>query len=418
MNATPETSYIKTKLSIVMFLQFFIWGSWYTTVSLFMLENGMGDHRFYAYTAGPLGAIFAPFFVGLIADRFFNTEKVLSVLFLLCGASMLYLPNIAGEGKGADFNNIILLHMLFYMPTLGLTASYSFKLLKNSAKEFPLIRLWGTVGWIAVAFIISFLDAEKTSVQFYLGGTAGILLGLFCLVLPKTPAPLKGQPIDVKSLIFWDAWKQLKSTSFLVFILGSFAVCLSLAAYYASVQQQLDGMKIDNISMVKSFGQIVEIGCFFIMPFFFVRFGVKKMLLIGIAAWALRYALFAFGASQGSVLLVIIGILLHGICYDFFFVTGQVYVDRETPKEIRNQAQGMLIFFTQGLGLYCGALLTQELATRAFGDKSSTAAENIPLWADFWYPLSILTFIVLVAFAILFRPQNDKISNEEAQALH
>ena len=435
---------VMPKLSILMFIQFFIWGTWYLSVSLFMYDNEMGDVRYYAYTAGPLGAIIAPFFTGLIADRFFNTEKVLAFLFLLGGAFMLLLPVVGGldgtaiatQGdlvtgmqvdflgrswvKGELFNWIILAHMLCYMPTLGLTASLSFHHMPKGSTQFPMVRLWGTIGWIVAGFTIAFalrttdaagevLKGELRPEQFQLGGIASILLGLFCFTLPKTPAPKKGQAVDWGTLFLVDAWKQLLRPSFAVFMVGSFLVCIPLAAYYASLQQQMEAMEFSNIAAWKNVGTFLEAGMMFLMPFFFRRLGVRWMIIIGIAAWALRYVLFSMGASPDGFWLVVGGIALHGFCYDFFFVTGQVYADQATSADVRGQVQSMLIFFTQGLGLFFGALAANNLAGRAFGDVPSNTAASLPMWPDFWNPLAWFAAGLVVVFILFFRPDRSDV---------
>jgi len=435
---------VMPKLSILMFIQFFIWGTWYLSVSLFMYDNEMGDVRYYAYTAGPLGAIIAPFFTGLIADRFFNTEKVLAFLFLLGGAFMLLLPVVGGldgtaiatQGdlvtgmqvdflgrswvKGELFNWIILAHMLCYMPTLGLTASLSFHHMPKGSTQFPMVRLWGTIGWIVAGFTIAFalrttdaagevLKGELRPEQFQLGGIASILLGLFCFTLPKTPAPKKGQAVDWGTLFLVDAWKQLLRPSFAIFMIGSFLVCIPLAAYYASLQQQMEAMEFSNIAAWKNVGTFLEAGMMFLMPFFFRRLGVRWMIIIGIAAWALRYVLFSMGASPDGFWLVVGGIALHGFCYDFFFVTGQVYADQATSADVRGQVQSMLIFFTQGLGLFFGALAANNLAGRAFGDVPSNTAASLPMWPDFWNPLAWFAAGLVVLFILFFRPDRSDV---------
>ncbi|MBJ02111.1 MAG: MFS transporter [Planctomycetes bacterium] len=441
MQTQASSRSVMVRLSILMFLQFWIWGSWYISVSLYMMENGMGDVRYYAYTAGPLAAIIAPFFTGLFADRFFNTEKVLAGLFLLGGGFMLLLPWVGGlDGtvvaesasgiatamevevfgmtfnKGELFNWTILAHMLCYMPTLALTASLSFHHLPKGSTQFPLVRLWGTVGWIAAGFFLAFafkktlaggeiLGGELQASQFFLGGGASVLLGLFCLALPKTPAPLKGKALDVRTLLFADAWRQLRRSTFAVFMIGSFLVCIPLAAYYASLQQQMEAMGFTNIAAWKNTGTFLEAGMMFLMPWFFRKLGVRWMIIAGIGAWALRYVLFSLGASPDGFWLVVGGIALHGICYDFFFVTGQVFVDQATPREIRAQAQSMTVFFTQGLGLFVGAIVANELAARAFGDVASNTPASLELWPQVWWPLCAMAVILAVLFVFAFRPE-------------
>jgi len=404
----------------------------------------MGEVRYFAYTACPLGAIIAPFLTGLIADRFFNTERVLGVLFLLAGFFMLFLPVIgAMEGvavawqeaggekivtaeqivlfgktfvKGELFNWIILAHALCFMPTLGLTASLSFHHLKEGDQQFPLIRLWGTIGWIVAGFVLAFgfdsvvhngvttqIEAGTRAIQFYLGGAASVFLGLYCFSLPKTPAPKKGKKVNIADLLFTDIWAQFKKVSFFVFIFCSLLISIPLAAYYASLQQQMTAMGMIHITAWKNIGTFFEAGLMFAMPFLFRRLGIKKMVAIGILAWVVRYVLFALGASPEGVALVVGGIALHGLCYDFFFVTGQVYVDKVTPADIRGQAQSMNIFATQGVGLLIGANVTAILAKRVFGDVASVSPESLHLWPDLWYPMAAMAAVVLVIFLIAFK---------------
>ena len=405
-DTSQNTSHVK-QLSIMMFLQFFIWGAWYTSIGLFMTEQGMQKEIGWVYTAGPLGAIIAPFFIGLIADKFINTEKVLFALFTLASISMFVLPSQVDANNPTAFNTWILLHMLCYMPTLALTASMSFAHLKNGVKQFPIVRVWGTIGWIAAGLLVSFLDAETTKTQFQLAGGASLLLGIFCLFLPKTPAPLKGKPINFNDLIFKDAWSLMKKPSFAVFIISSFLICIPLAAYYAYLQHQMAAMGIENVAAAKTLGQGSEIIFMLLMPLLFRKLGVKKMIAIGVFAWALRYALFAFGASEQLTMMIYAGIFLHGICYDFFFVTGQIYVDQASPKKLHAQAQSLNVFWTQGLGLLIGAQVAAKLINTSFGDKKATDAANLSLWPSFWWPLAIMAGVILVIFLLAFKHKDD-----------
>jgi len=439
-----------------MFLQFFVWGAWYLSVSNYMYAHGMGQGMYYAYAAGPLAAVISPFITGMIADRFFNTERILGILFLLAGVFMLLLPAVgAMQGTATDtavsdgrtvvlaetvrvvgmemskvtlFNGLILCHMLCYMPTLGLTASLSFHHLARGDQQFPLVRLWGTIGWIVAGFILAFgftqvvggekIPAGTRAVQFVLGGGASVLLGFYSFFLPCTPPPKAGHPIDLRDMLFLDAWAQFKSTSFLVFMICSFLVCIPLAAYYASLQQQMDAMKFVYITAWKNVGTFVEAGMMFAMPWFFRRLGIKYVIAIGILAWVLRYICFALGAGTGTtaMALVVVGIALHGFCYDFFFVSGQVYVDQSTPPQVRGQCQGMNIFFTQGIGMVIGNMVAQSLQGRAFVKTVQTAAgatelvkvapnsvESLALWPKLWWPLCGMAAVILVIFLVAFR---------------
>lgn len=400
------------RLSGLMFLQFFIWGAWYLSVSIYMTAHGMEKGCYWAYTAGPIAAIVTPVLTGLLVDRYFNSERMLSVLFLLAGLCMLALPGIAAGSyadKSAVFNWVILAHMLCYMPTLGLTASLSFHHLPKGGVEFPRVRLWGTIGWIVAGFTLAmaFTDGAKKDIQFYLAGGACVLLAIYCLTLPATPAPKKGQPVDVRSLLFMDAWGQMAKPSFLVFIVSSFLVCIPLAAYYASLQLQVTAMQVKGNTAWQNIGTFMEAGMMFAMPFFLRRLGVKKMISIGIVAWIGRYLLFAAGASTAGYAwpLVVLGIALHGFCYDFFFVTGQIYVDNATPENIRGQCQGMNIFFTQGLGLFLGAKVAGALVKSAFHGVSQADPASLPYWPHLWLPLAGLAAVVLVVFLVAFKDE-------------
>ena len=381
----------------MMFLQFFIWGSWYTSVSNFMAENGMKDDIHWVFTAGPLGAILAPFFIGLIADRFFNTEKVLAVLFFFSGIFLFVLPEFVDGGSSA-INTCIFIHMLFFMPTLALTASLSFSHLESAEKEFPAVRVLGTIGWIVAGLVISALSADKSATQFLVAGTAAIALGIFCFFLPKTPAPLKGKKIQIKDLFFLDVWKYLKDRSFFFFTLCSTLVCIPLAAYYAYSQLQLGQLGVSGVAATKTLGQGSEIVFMLLMPFFFRKLGIKKIIAIGILAWAARYLLFALSLDESQINLFYLGLLLHGICYDFFFVAGQVYVDNFTEKKVRAQAQAFIVFFTQGVGLFFGAIIAGK-----FFNDANPSVKNMEGWADFWYPLMYISLVVLVVFVISFK---------------
>ncbi len=436
------------RLAVMMFLQFFIWGAWYLSVSMYMYAHGMGQVRYYAYTAGPLAAVISPFITGMIADRFFNTERILGILFLLAGVAMLLMPAVGamqGEAvafqesngqqivvaetirilgltasKGNLFNALIFCHMLCFMPTLGLTASLSFHHLAKGDQQFPLVRLWGTIGWIVAGFILAFgftrivdgkaIEAGTRAVQFVLGGSAAVLLGLYSFTLPRTPPPKRGHGVNLRDLLFLDAWAQLKSPSFAVFIVCSLLVCIPLAAYYASLQQQMLAMGMNHITAWKNVGTFFEAGMMFAMPWFFRKLGIKYVIAVGILAWVLRYACFALGAATGTTAtaLVIVGIALHGFCYDFFFVSGQVYVDQSTPPQVRGQCQGMNIFCTQGVGMVIGAMVAQKLERNAFGSVASISPESLALWPKLWWPLCAMAAGILVIFLLAFRTPPNK----------
>src|SRR5262245_46710151 len=311
----------------MMFLQFFIWGAWYTTIGVYMTNHGMGDVTYWPYTVNPIAAIVAPFFLGLIADRYFATEKVLGTLHVLGGVVMFTVPQATGNPK--LFILLLLLYNLCYMPTLGLANSLAFHHIEAQEKQFPLIRVFGTIGWIVAGLFISFVlgpvlgvEAEKTVWPVYTTAAASVLLGLYAFTLPHTPPRGAGQPVSVRSILGLDALKQLGDRSFYIFIAASFLLCIPLAAYYNFTQIFLADAGVKRIAATQTWGQISETGFMLLMPLMFARLGVKKMLMIGMAAWALRYALFAIAAPSSIFPLIMIGVLLHVVCYDFLFVTG------------------------------------------------------------------------------------------------
>ncbi len=396
------------QLSVMMFLQFFVWGAWYVSMTGFINKQEMSDLTGAAYMVGPIAAIASPFFLGMVADRFFSSKHVLSILLLISGLVMFVAPGSAkpfegttAQAFGHPFILLLLVHMLCYMPTLGLSSSVALHSMSNPEKQFPIIRVWGTIGWIVGNIAVSFLPGKDASAsQFYLTGGAAILLGVFALILPKTPPPLKGQRVRVAEILGFDSFRLMKKRSYLVFVLCSFLICIPLAAYYQQARNfaEATGSLINGSAVfAMSLGQMSEIFFMLVMPLFFVRLGVKWMLAMGMLAWVVRYALFAGGAEDHIKWMVFGGIILHGICYDFFFVTGQIYVDRVAGPKIRSQAQGFYVLITQGLGMLIGAQLIQILAKRSVTDAGTTD------WKTLWIYPAAFALVVLIIFVLLFR---------------
>lgn len=487
------------RLSTMMFLQFFAWGAWFATMGAALDVAGIGSLTGDAYASAPIAAIFAPLFLGLIADRLFNSERVMGVLMLvggglLVGAAMLgssamatnqqiielKKTDVAGVGEGDDAvvadNSavgevkvssselvqleevqqrtgkymvwLILAHLLCYMPTLGLGNTIAFTH-TPSQEDFPKIRVWGTIGWIAAGLGVGFLGWSNSLNIFWLGAASSILLGLFCFTLPKTPPPMKGKPMDIRSVLMVDAFKLLADVNFLIFALCSTLICIPLAYYYGSTATFLNQTGFEQAAATMTIGQMSEIAFMLLIPFFFRRLGLKMMILIGMGCWVIRYALFAYGASQLNTAALLLAVALHGICYDFFFVTGFMYTDQKAPKAIRGQAQGLLVFLTQGVGMFfgyrimaAGDFMGQSLAftINGFGEpvKSDAYVTNLKeargenavsfgesltrmvtrdipegvdqallsdtmkQWHDFWLFPSIMAAGVLVLFAVAF----------------
>lgn len=374
--------YVGPRLALMMFLQFFVWGSWYSTVSNYLLARDLGDDIAWAFTVGPIAAILAPFFLGMVADRFFATERVLAVMHFLGGIALVAAPAVIGLWDGEGWSSPIIvflfLHMLFYMPTLGLINTLAFHNLTNREKQFPMIRVFGTIGWIVAGLVVSWwLKADRAETPFYVAGGAGALLGLYSLTLPHTPPPAKGKAVSARDILGLEALTLLRRPAFFIFIVSSFLVTIPLAAYFPFTPIFASDAGFKDPAAWMTIGQMWEVLFMIVMPFFFVRLGVKWMLVVGILAWVIRYGLFAGAAVSGTWWMIIVGISLHGICYDFFFVTGQIYVDRVAPVRLRGQAQGFLILVTLGLGLLIGAqvsgALVKHYKSENFGELDAQA---------------------------------------------
>jgi nucleoside transporter len=404
---------IRTRLSVMMFLQFFIWGAWYTMIGVYMAKVGMERLTFWPFTVNPLAAIVAPFFVGLVADRFFATERVFGLLHLIGGLILFAVPSTS-KNPGL-FIGLLLLYNLCYMPTLGLSSSLGFHHIPDQEKDFPKIRVWGTIGWIIAGLFIDYvlvrfangLKAEETALPIYAAAVASLVLAAFSLTLPHTPAPARGQQVSARSIIGLDAFKQLGSTSFYVFIASALLICIPLAAYYNFTQLYLVGAKVRNITATQSLGQMSEMLFMLAMPLMFARWGVKKMLIAGMAAWVLRYALFAAAAPSAIYWMIALGILLHGICYDFFFVTGMIYVDKKSTPAIRGQAQGFFVFVTYGVGMLIGAYVAGNLVYNRF--LGTAPALTLDQWRSFWILPSAFAAVILIFFALAFHDREAEV---------
>jgi nucleoside transporter len=398
---------IRIQLSAMMFFQFFIWGGWFVTMGTYLGRNiGANDVQIgAAYGTQALGAIIAPFIIGLIADKFFAAQKILGALHLL-GAGLLYY--LSTLGNFTSFYPVLLFYMILYMPTLALVNSVSFKQINDPEKEFSFIRVWGTIGWIAAGLIIGWLAWEKNNTlvnTFRLTALISGILGLFSFTLPDTPPPKKGTKTSFGEIIGSDAIQLLKNKNFLIFFISSLLICIPLAFYYQLANVFLNELNVSSAAAKMSLGQFSEMIFMFLMPFLFVRFGVKKMLLFGMAAWAIRYFLFGFGNAESGMWMLYLGILLHGICYDFFFVTGQIYTDKIAGEKIRASAQGMITLATYGVGMLIGFWFAGFIA-----DKN--LANGVHDWKNIWLIPAGVAILVMLIFILFFKedkkPVNEK----------
>jgi nucleoside transporter len=391
----------KIRLSIMMFLQFFIWGAWYATGGNYMNSHGMSGVIFLAYTASSIGSIVSPFFLGMIADRFFPIQKLLGVMHVLSGIFVFSAPFFAeGEYRSVPlFLGFLLLHMLCYMPTVNLSAATAFHILDNREKQFPVIRLFGTLGWICAGILVSkLLHADDTAMPMRISGIGGVIMGLYSFSLPAVPPTGAARTLSWRDIIGADAFARLRSGTFIVFIIGLLLISLPFAIYFPYVPVFLQKAGISNPGFKMTFGQMSEIVFLLVLPWFFARFGLKWVLLSGMLAWATRYALFALAAPHAISWMIIIGILIHGCCYDFVYVAGQVYIDKKASREIRAQSQGLFVMVSYGLGQGLGALGAGWMFNRIMMHGTS-----LDQWQIFWIiPLAFAT-LVSVLFVFGFK---------------
>jgi nucleoside transporter len=422
---------VRGRLSVMMFLQFFIWGAWFVTLGTYLgqgLKLG-GDAIGSAYSTMPWGAIVAPFLVGMIADRFFPAQIVLGICHLL-GAGLLYYASTVTDPAVLFW--VLLGYAMTYSPTLALVNAISFNQMTSPQKQFPAIRVFGTLGWIVAGLAVGWMGVEQTATPMKIAAGCAALMGLFSFALPHTPPKSLGHKVTVSDVLGLDALKLMKDPSFAIFVIGSLLVCIPLSFYYSFTNLFLNEMGVSNAAGKQTMGQMSEVFFMLVMPFFFVRLGVKKMLLFGMLAWAVRYVLFAFGNPGPLVALYYGGILLHGICYDFFFVTGQIYVDKTAPKKIQASAQGFIGVVTYGIGMVIGAkvagLVVQHFQEKAkasaglLGQAAELIQGKLPekalaeQWQNIWIVPAIMAGVVILLFAIFFREPKETVNEGEGTA--
>lgn len=412
-------STIKIRLGTMMFLQFFIWGGWFVTLGTFLSQNlgADGPQTGMAFSTQSWGAIIAPFFIGLIADRFFNAERILAVLHLI-GAVLMYL--MAQATDFAAFYPLVLGYMLAYMPTLALVNSVSFGQMQQPEREFGQIRVWGTIGWIAAGLVISYLfgwDAAEAIAAgalqntFLMCAAASLALGLYSFTLPATPPAARGSQVKLGELLGLDALKLLKDRNFALFFVSSILICIPLAFYYQNANPFLTAVGVENATGKMTLGQVSEVAFMLALPLFLNRFGIRWTLILGMAAWVLRYVLFAYGDAGSGMALLLVGIALHGICYDFFFVSGQIYTNSKAGPAYKSAAQGLITLATYGIGMLIGFSVAGQV-TQAY-----TMAAGAD-WTQIWLFPAGFAAVVLVLFALIFKNETLAVSAEKQGERH
>lgn len=391
----PKTMII---LSFMMFLQYYIWGSWYVTMGTFMTEilGSTGIQIGAAYSALAIATMISPFFIGMIADRFFAAQRVMGVLHIIGGVLLFLASRVQ---TNAPFYWVIMAYSLAYMPTIALSNSVAFRQMTDPGKQFPWVRVFGTIGWVVSGFMIALLGIEKTPLTFYMAAVVSVALGLFSFTLPNTPPQAK-EPSSAKSVLGIDAFILFKDKPYLIFFIAAIFVCIPLSFYFGFANLYLNQSGMQNAAGKMVMGQISEALFILAIPFLFNRIGVKKMLLIGMTAWLLRYLCFAYGNMGPHIWMLYTGIILHGVCYDFFFVTGYMYTEKKSNERIKNAAQGLFTFVTYGLGMFIGTWFSGFVTTYYTVDSAYQ-------WRSIWFVPAYIAVAVLICFIFFFREKRE-----------
>jgi nucleoside transporter len=403
---------VSARLAVMMFLNYVIWGAWYVTLDTYLTATlkFSGTQAGAVFGTVALACMISPFFVGMIADRFFSTERVLCAIHLI-GAGLLFLVSRATSFAGVWW--LLFAYCLCYFPTIALTNSLTLRQVKNAGNEFPLIRVFATIGWIAIGVTVGHMGVERSNTPFLLAAAASLVMSAFSLMLPHTPPTDQGKPVTIRTVLGLDALVMLKRPSFLIFVVASVLACIPLTFYFSFTNAYLNEVGVQNAAGKMTLGQVSEVGAMLLMPLIFRKFTLKAILLGGLLAWSVRYVLLAYGDTGSLVWMFYLAILLHGICFDCFFMTGQLYTDQEAPPNLRSSAQGLLAFLTYGVGMYIGS----RLSGVALDYFTTGAGVNVHHnWSSFWLSSATGAFAIFLLVALFFHT-GGKIRAKEPEAV-
>lgn len=395
--SSSYTSTVRAQLSFMMLLEYFIWGAWYVTLGTYMTQylNASGTQIGAAYGALAIATIISPFFVGLIADKYFAAQRIMGVLHLVGAALLFFATQITDNTM---FYWLVLIYSMLYMPTIALSNNIAFAQMSDPGKQFPWIRVFGTLGWIIAGLLISFLgfDKENSIMTFRMAAISSALLGLFSFILPNTPPKGKSSDTSASSVLGLDAFVLFKNRSYLIFFISAILICIPLSFYYGFANVFLNAIGVENAAFTMTYGQVSEAVFIIAIPFLFNKIGVKNMLLMGILAWLLRYICFAFGNVDSGMWMIYAGIILHGICYDFFFVTGYMYTEKKAGEKIKNAAQGLFTLASYGIGMVIGTYFSGIVV-------DAYSVNNTPDWNSIWMVPAYISVGVLIFFLLFFK---------------
>ena len=403
---------VSARLSLMMFLNYVIWGAWYVTLDTYLTAtlHFSGTQAGSVFGTTALASMISPFFVGLVADRLFAMERVLSGLHLI-GAVLLFMVSRA-TSFGSVYT-LMLLYCLCYFPTIALTNSLTLRQVSNAGKQFPLIRVFATLGWIAIGVTVGHLKIETSSTPFLLAAGGSVIMSAFCLILPHTPPAARSSAFNVRTVLGIDALVMLKRPSFLVFVIASVLACIPLTFYFSFTNTFLNEIGVQNAAGKMSLGQVSEVGMMLLMPLIFRRVTVKGILLLGLLSWSVRYTLLAYANAGAGSWMIYIAILLHGICYDFFFMTGQLYTDQEAPAHLRGTAQGLITFLTYGVGMFAGSVLSGGAVDFFTKTTGTVVMRN---WTGFWLSSALSAFVIMLFVLIGFKNHDKVMTKKDALA--